>query len=266
MPVFLFPVRVMFLFTFSALFFTLLFPLIPWASSLFVLITVPGLCVCFSVQASPPSHFFIFFSLSSPHLRRSCPANAAFAHLSRQFKVSCRDSLSIACVQYLRAGKKKKKKPALDRYAQTKCHRSVRVPQNTQGRAADTVRGSKGITGQKQLSTERRQARQWGTFTLLRRTLREQRKLHAQKTHTHTHTHTHSLPASLSDMPNNDLSSVSVSLSPLQVACCCCLPLCHVSLLPPSTRCALQYHSNHNLILTKRIPTQQRDVSLRITN
>lgn len=84
--------------------------------------------------------------------------------------------------------------------------------------------------------------------------------------------HTHILPASLSDMPNNDSSSVSASLSLLWDLC---LPLSSLQRLSLSLsslslslyiRCALWYHPNHHLIFTNGIPTELRDVSLRITN
>ena len=266
MPVFLFPVRVMFLFTFSALFFTLLFPLIPWASSLFVLITVPGLCVCFSVQASPPSHFFFFFPcrplicaapvLPTLHSHTS-PANSKF-RVVILFR-------SRACNIY--AQEKKKKKTCARQICSNEVSQICASP--TEHTGASSWHSAREQRHNRPETIEHREKTGppvRDIYIIEKDFERAAEAACPENTHTHTHTHTHSLPASLSDMPNNDLSSVSVSLSPLQVACCCCLPLCHVSLLPPSTRCALQYHSNHNLILTKRIPTQQRDVSLRITN
>lgn len=86
-----------------------------------------------------------------------------------------------------------------------------------------------------------------------------------------TRTHTHKLPTSLSDMPNNDLSPLSLFL-PLVSAPPSPSPLSlpRLSPSPPSLHLsvgrALRYHPNHYLIFTNGIPIELRDVSLRIRN
>lgn len=121
---------------------------------------------------------------------------------------------------------------------------------------SDSVQGSKGITGQKQLSTERRRARQWGTFTLLKRTLRGTVEA-ACPENTHTGCLAHCWTCQIMIPP------LSLSFSPPQSLFLFSLSPSSLPLSPsPSIWCALWYHPNHNLIFTNGIPTEPHDVPL----
>lgn len=90
------------------------------------------------------------------------------------------------------------------------CKAAIRTIRDTskvnRRRQLTQSQGSKGITGQKQLRTGRRRACEWGTFTLLKKTLRGAMEAACPE-------NTHRLPASMMDKPNNDFSSVPLSPS-----------------------------------------------------
>lgn len=114
------------------------------------------------------------------------------------------------------------------------------------GAQGGKINQSKGIRGQKQLDVEKRRTRQWGTFTLLKRTLKGRVKT-AWLNHAHT-----GFSASLLDTPNNDRASVSVFLSgprDLPTPPLPRLPLRHICL--SSIKCARRYHPNHRQHLYK---------------
>lgn len=115
-----------------------------------------------SVSVSSVSFFSSFFSYR-PLICAAPVLPTPRSHASPADSKLCCDSLSkrVRATFTHRRKKIKTEKKLADRNAQTKMSGiCARRTKHTQERATDTVQGSKGITGQKQLSAERRRARQ----------------------------------------------------------------------------------------------------------